>query len=40
MLAFLEASKENPHDNMPRLMMADWLEECGDVSAWKGLHPG
>jgi uncharacterized protein (TIGR02996 family) len=28
--AFLEAIKESPGDDMPRLILADWLEEQGD----------
>jgi uncharacterized protein (TIGR02996 family) len=30
-LAFLTASKENPGDDTPRLVLADWLEEHGDA---------
>lgn len=30
MLAFLRAIKENPEDDAPRLIFADWLEKRGD----------
>src|SRR5262245_57924927 len=30
-LAFLQAIKENPDDDAPRLVLADWLEERGDL---------
>jgi uncharacterized protein (TIGR02996 family) len=30
-LAFLEAIKETPGDDMPRLILADWLEERGGL---------
>lgn len=30
LMAFLEAIKETPGDDMPRLILADWLEERGD----------
>ena len=29
-LAFLADCKENPMDDTPRLVLADWLEEQGD----------
>src|SRR5262249_51144151 len=29
-LAFLQDIKENPDDDAPRLILADWLEEHGD----------
>src|SRR5437660_9704214 len=29
-LAFLDAIKERPEDDVPRLILADWLEEHGD----------
>jgi uncharacterized protein (TIGR02996 family) len=29
-LAFLRACKENPEDDTPRLVLADWLQEHGD----------
>ena len=29
-LAFLQDIKQNPDDNTPRLIFADWLEENGD----------
>jgi len=29
--AFLQAILEHPDENAPRLVYADWLEECGDV---------
>src|SRR5438045_3614039 len=29
-LAFLQDIKENPDDDTPRLILADWLEEHGD----------
>src|SRR5437773_2478954 len=31
-IAFLDASKETPEDDTPRLILADWLEEHGDDS--------
>jgi uncharacterized protein (TIGR02996 family) len=30
LLAFLAAAKERPDDHVPRLVLADWLEERGD----------
>lgn len=33
LLAFLEAVKEAPGDDLPRLILADWLEERGDLRA-------
>lgn len=30
-LAFLSAAKERPEDDMPRLALADWLDERGDA---------
>ena len=29
-LAFLDEIRENPDDDTPRLVLADWLEEHGD----------
>jgi uncharacterized protein (TIGR02996 family) len=29
-LAFLRDAKENPRDDPPRLILADWLDENGD----------
>jgi uncharacterized protein (TIGR02996 family) len=29
-LAFLQAIKDEPEDDTPRLVLADWLEERGD----------
>jgi len=29
-LAFLQDARENPADDAPRLILADWLEEHGD----------
>jgi uncharacterized protein (TIGR02996 family) len=28
--AFLRSIREKPHDEAPRLVYADWLDECGD----------
>jgi uncharacterized protein (TIGR02996 family) len=30
-LAFLQDMQDNPHDDAPRLILADWLEENGDA---------
>jgi uncharacterized protein (TIGR02996 family) len=30
-LALLDAARESPHDDAPRLVLADWLEEHGDA---------
>jgi uncharacterized protein (TIGR02996 family) len=35
-LALLRACRDRPHENMPRLVLADWLEENGD-EAERGL---
>jgi len=29
--AFLRAIRESPHDEAPRLIFSDWLEERGDL---------
>lgn len=31
--SFFRAIKENPDDDTPRLIFADWLQECGDAAA-------
>src|SRR5947209_5058427 len=31
LLALLEAARHSPHDDTPRLVLADWLEEHGDA---------
>lgn len=30
-LAFLQDIKEHPEDDTPRLILADWLQDYGDV---------
>jgi len=35
-LSLLRVCRDRPHDNMPRLVLADWLEENGD-EAERGL---
>ena len=38
--AFLEAIREQPGDDAPRLIYADWLEEHGRVAAaTRRVHP-
>ena len=37
--AFLQAIRENPDDDAPRLIYADWLEERGDPRR-AGAHRG